>query len=262
MTTKNNEKPKAKDVIKKITEVEAFLNNDKLHVNGPVRSSVGHEAKVRAKKLEIEQLKKDYVALIVAKMGAVVPTGSESDIDAFVAKVKEEMGDVAMVTYGEVYDRVAKNVYAGMPRKADVTPAAFASIITELNFFLKETMEFANAPILKYRAGVAVNSVEQLRSYVQSRVEEVADTSLAVSDVHRQAGKEALRLRYEGNVLPVVVRGALQEEDRAGVLEAFDNRAVFFDVNTIKEVGEPFSKLKSFYPKQKNNKENKEKNNE
>lgn len=214
----------------------------------------GREIKRRKANERLPELKREYAQAVQQRWGAIFLEGDERLHDEFV-RLAKEMGPedgVISVSVDDFYQKVAIDMNASMRADRNLTPAEFAHLGLLVDSYAKD-MGFAQGISLKFRSGVVLRNVAAIVDHVRALVVEAVGHIVMLAKVSDRVIGEALKSRYHGKVLVVLLRGFVAKEVPV-LTELFGGRVTSQKVveTTENAVNETFDRLKQHYTKKGN----------
>lgn len=209
------------DIVNEYNELLPVANADLENVDSRTRAA--HEAARREALDRIAQLTDAYTAAIKARQAAIFVNGSTWATEEFVGLAAQEASVISLKA-DALYRTLAEEVEPAMRRDRLFEPDQFARLMSALTS-LGRDIKAETLPRLNFESGVILHTFDDLVAFIRDAIREKVGDELNLLFLQNKISETALKIRYQQNVVPVVLTGATEAEV-SGLSALFENRKV------------------------------------
>lgn len=201
------------------------------------RTRTGIETAVQQAKRDVVDLRTKYAAAILKNGVAIFLNGPKAKAVQF-AQLINELGEAVVVDAEELYNRLARPIEALLGPSRNFSSECAAALVSTVGDMARELGTSLNRP-LKSDRSEAVPSYGALLEHVRNLIRDDLGDSLAGLYLSKIVGREGLKIRYMGNVSPVIILNAIPGE-RGGISQAFGKGNATIDLADEDEINKEF----------------------
>jgi hypothetical protein len=213
------------------------------------RTRPGKEAAKRDAQEKLAGLREKYWTALRSGLGAMFLSGPAKNQAAFAKFVAEKApAPLLQVAADDVYRDIARDVAPFMRSDRSFEPGDYARMLGAIIRICKD-LELSEAPRPTYAPAVLKDS-EQLVNHIRKLVRTECDDQLNKHYLRKRVFDAAWKIRYQEDVVPVVITGASEEEAR-GLAPFFNNRTIHVPASEEPSENSMFKALKALANKLK-----------
>lgn len=197
-----------------------------------LKSRASHENAKREAQDRLVELKKTFADTLRARQAAVFVDGTNTAVHDF-TEIAQDEGALA-VRADELYRKLASDIEPVMRRDRLIEPEQFAQLMRAL-YDVSRTMNVQDFPQPSFVPGKILNTFDDIVAYVRETVRSAAGDQLNAVFLQNRISETALNIRYQKDIVPVIVTGALEQEV-SGLAALFENRRIQLKLDNEEEI--------------------------